>query len=214
MARIVCLAVSRKHSNFCVAGIDLKHNTWIYRHDGAIPEAMMALPGEKKPSLLDILEIPLADRQKSGDFQPENYYLDDKPWRKVGRVPVESLVGYTKLSRSVLHNYSDRISPYELNVFPKVCRSSLQLVECTNAVFFRDPRNSQAWRTTFTVFGHEYNLRITDPRSRKCAKQRADDFSAMFSYNQSHRAMALFIRYGAVLLQAGCRYHRASPCCL
>lgn len=167
MAEIVCLAVSRKHSHFCVAGIDLDRHAWVRpvsdRYDGAIPEEMMSLPGGKKPCLLDILEIPLAGRQTVGEFQPENWMLHDRPWRKVGQARIESLSRYAVLSRTALHNSSDRISPRELMALPKARRSSLQLVESSNAKFFCDPKNSQAWRARFTVFGHEYDFRVTDP---------------------------------------------------
>lgn len=133
MAEIICLAVSRKHNHFCVAGIDLERHAWVRpvsdRYDGAIPEEMMRLPGGEKPCLLDILEIPLTNRQSAGEFQPENWMLHDTPWRKVGQAKIESLSRYAMLSRTVLHNSSDRISPRELMALPKVGRSSLQLVE-------------------------------------------------------------------------------------
>ncbi|MEN6459412.1 MAG: hypothetical protein ABFC63_10840 [Thermoguttaceae bacterium] len=175
MARIVCLAVSRKHSHFCVAGIDMERHTWIRpvsdRCDGAIPEETMAIQGGEKPSLLDILEVPLAGQQTLGEYQPENWRLNDMPWRKIGQARVESLSKYASLSRTVLHNDTDRISPDELMALPRACRSSLQLIESSNVRFARDPKTSQAWRAGFTVFGHEYDLRVTDPVAEETLNQ-------------------------------------------
>jgi hypothetical protein len=82
MAQIICLANSRKHGNRCIAGLERATRRLIRPVstlcDGAIPPEAQRVNG-LDVSLLDVLEVPLADTGPDYGFQPENRLLIQEP---------------------------------------------------------------------------------------------------------------------------------------
>lgn len=88
---IVLLACSKKHNNYCVAGIDVESGEWvrIVSDDLAISEAVtaddMRFEDGTLPQLLDIVRVPVLERRPNY-YQPENYILDDRDyWSRIGK---------------------------------------------------------------------------------------------------------------------------------
>jgi len=81
--RIVVLANSWKHQDWCLAGIDLDTGKWVRPvtglDDGRVPEKSMKLDGYF-PKLLDILEIPLDSTGPDFCFESENRIILPGRW--------------------------------------------------------------------------------------------------------------------------------------
>jgi len=89
---IVLLACSKKHMNYCIAGIDIKNGEWvrIISNDAHIIEAVRAEDIRYEdgtfPQLLDIIRITVLEHRPNY-YQPENYLFDEQYyWSKIGRV--------------------------------------------------------------------------------------------------------------------------------
>ena len=87
---IVLLACSKKHNNYCVAGIDIRNGEWvrIVSDDQVISEAVraddMRFEDGALPQLLNIVRVPVLGRRPNY-YQPENYILDDRHyWSRIG----------------------------------------------------------------------------------------------------------------------------------
>ncbi|MEL1135056.1 hypothetical protein AAC978_07710 [Desulfitobacterium sp. THU1] len=88
---IVLLACSKKHNNYCVAGIDINNGEWIrvVSNNPHIVEAVtlddMRYEDGTLPELLDILSISFLEH-KPNYYQPENYLFDDSfYWERIGK---------------------------------------------------------------------------------------------------------------------------------
>ena len=88
---IILLACSKKHKNYCVAGIDIEKGEWvrIVSDDPVISEAVsaddMRFEDGTLPQLLDIVRVPVLGRRPNY-YQPENYILDGRYyWSRIGR---------------------------------------------------------------------------------------------------------------------------------
>ena len=83
MMRIVVLANSWKHHDWCLAGIDLDTGKWVRPvtglDDGRIPQTAMKLGGYF-PELLDVLEIPLDSTGPDFGFESENRTILSGLW--------------------------------------------------------------------------------------------------------------------------------------
>jgi len=167
MARIICLANSRKLSHRCIAGIYPETGLWVRpvstRPDRAITWAMRNV-GRDEPRLLDLLEIPLGRPRPDEGMQPENRLLRDGKWEKVGEVAPEDVCQYCEAGGLLFHNADDCVPWDEVQRLPPAKRKSLQLVECHDARFWQtvSSRNKPQARVSFS-YGHtRYDLAVTD----------------------------------------------------
>jgi hypothetical protein len=91
---IVCLANSRKLSNWCVAGVRTDGGGWVRPVSGgpggALSAAQVTLDTGKRAQLLDIIEIEML-RPAPQCHQPENWLIADRRWRRVGTCTQERL---------------------------------------------------------------------------------------------------------------------------
>ena len=85
---ILCLAASRKHGGYCIAGKDIKTGEWIRpvssRPDEEISNNECTMRNGTQATLLDIIEIPLL-REIPSSYQSENHLIDPSgKWMKKG----------------------------------------------------------------------------------------------------------------------------------
>ena len=101
--RIVCLANSRKLSGRCIAGRewnDGQVGQWVRpvsaRENQGLSKNERQYEDGSDPRVLDIIDLPLLDRQPE-DCQTENWLLDpESDWRKVGRLASSDLPALTE----------------------------------------------------------------------------------------------------------------------
>ena len=88
ITRIVVLANSWKHHDWCLAGIDLDTGKWVRPvtslDDGRVPKTSMKLDGYF-PALLDVLEIPLDSTGPDFGFESENRTILPGRWYRRDR---------------------------------------------------------------------------------------------------------------------------------
>jgi hypothetical protein len=170
VTRIICLANSWKRGERCIAGISTTKEQWIRPvsdlPDGRIPKEIRQIGGTE-PSLLDILEIPLAKTGPDYGFETENISILPGKWQRVGHVPPAYLLKYCSKEEYILHNDLRHVEVPFLQSLPVSQRHSLQLVE---AVQFsvRTLRTvyegSQKWEGTIVTKNNQrLTTTITDP---------------------------------------------------
>src|SRR4051812_13996689 len=86
---IVCLANSKKHGDYCFAGIDVKTRQWVRPtgrgEHGAVRRDEQRLEDRKLAAPLDVVRIPLG-RPAEAPGQPENRRLVPGKWTRAGRL--------------------------------------------------------------------------------------------------------------------------------
>lgn len=99
--RIVCLANSRKHGRFCIAGVEIGWKgellNWIRpvgtAEDGALYLNDMRCQDGGEPKLLDIVQIPLFSHFPKS-HQPENWAIESgRRWNRQGKVEFAAIAG-------------------------------------------------------------------------------------------------------------------------
>jgi|WetSurMetagenome_2_1015567.scaffolds.fasta_scaffold217681_2 hypothetical protein len=168
MAKIVCLANSRKHGNRCVAGLH-RASRHLLRPVSSLPDGAISIDkqrvGGQDVSLLDIIEIPLEDSGPDYGFQPENRSLRDGPWRRVGRATAAEMVEFCETGAIVLHNNTDRVPWRFLQGLDQTRWKSLQLVRADSVRFYLKTsyRGNPQVRANFCCGGSGfYDLVVTD----------------------------------------------------
>jgi hypothetical protein len=169
MTRIVVLANSWKHQDWCLAGIDLDTGKWVRPvtdlDDGRVPETFMKLGGYF-PELLDVLQIPLDSTGPDFGFESENRTILPGRWFLQDRKTPANIEMYAKRPYYVLHNHRKYITPTQLRQKPFEKRLTLQLLRVDNFKV-RDARRESDdkpnWKGTILSGGREIELPITDP---------------------------------------------------
>jgi len=167
--RIAVLANSWKHSDWCVAGIELTTGKWVRPvtelEDGRVPKRAMKTGGHF-PQLRDILDIPLDASGNDFGFACENRTLLSGAWHWHGKIEVEELLPYAERPDCILHNHRRYVTPQEMSEKPVEQRSTLQLIRVDNFTV-RDRRRSASekhqWQGVIVSAGRELELNITDP---------------------------------------------------
>ena len=177
--RILCLAISRKLSGRCVAGMELFGEQtlgWIRpvsaREHGEVSEQERQYEDGSDPRLLDILDIPLLEARPK-EYQQENWLLDpDSYWQRVDRASWSDL---ERIADPIMplwidgfHTYNGRNDTISL-ADAAALTSSLQLIRVnslTLSVFkpgeaFGNPKRRVQGR--FIHRETEYWLWVTDP---------------------------------------------------
>ncbi len=169
MTRLVVLANSWKHSDWCIAGIALETGAWVRPvtdlDDGRVPKSAMRLDGYF-PKLLDIIELPLAPTGPDYGFEKENRTLLPGPWRRHGNMRPQDLLAYARPADTLLHNDAPYVSLDVLQQKKRAEQTSLQLIAVDNfrARQARKRTTGDAtWQGLFSAGGREQAIRITDP---------------------------------------------------
>ncbi len=169
LTRIVVLANSWKHHDWCIAGIDLDTGKWVRPvtdlDDGRVPRTAMKLDG-CFPALLDVLEIPLAPTGPDYDFESENRSILPGPWRHDGALRPQDLHRYIERPPCILHNHNRYVTPAEMQQKPFAERITLQLIH-VDRLRIRDARQNPAgrhiWKGIVPSGGRCLEANITDP---------------------------------------------------
>jgi hypothetical protein len=174
--RIICLANSKKLDEQCVAGIDMIRGSWVrpvcddlYPEDGRIPMSITLVNDkgmERKPELLDILEIPLATTGNDFSFASENLTILNGKWQFINRTTTENVISYCKNYPHILHNPHKYVTVDYLKSLPKQERRTLQLVYVREFLVTPQERAGRiSWRGTIQAANGQKltDIPITDP---------------------------------------------------
>ena len=169
MMRIVVLANSWKHHDWCLAGIDLDTGKWVRPvtglDDGRIPQTAMKLGGYF-PELLDVLEIPLDSTGPDFGFESENRTILSGLWYLQDKMMPKDIERYAKQPYYVLHNKKKYVTTGELQQKSFEKRVTLQLIRVGNFEV-RDTRrktiDKHNWKGVILSGGRELEVGITDP---------------------------------------------------
>ncbi|MEU9502159.1 hypothetical protein [Streptomyces sp. NPDC048196] len=172
--KLVCLANSRKHGGRCVAGIEIKSNSWIRpvssRPGHEVSAAERQYPSGAEPGLLDIVSMRLIKPKPIG-FHRENWLVDSSVrWQKKGQIGWDELClleePSTRLWRNGYHTNAgnnDRVPADQEGTVME----SLKLIRVDEATIQVDhPWSNDARPTVRAQFQHAgsvYSLRVTDP---------------------------------------------------
>ncbi|MBD3879080.1 MAG: hypothetical protein SR1Q5_05280 [Quinella sp. 1Q5] len=137
--KLVILAVSAKHNNFCVAGVDIDSGKWIRpiseraEFEEAVPLEDLKYPDGSHVELLDVVEIKFSDQSADNPIQPENFFYNQKYfWQKVGRVTLQEVIdrrGYDLRDKIF---YNNERSIFGADVEKVSTRESLLLLPVEN----------------------------------------------------------------------------------
>jgi ATP-dependent DNA helicase RecQ len=170
VARIICLANSRKHGAHCVAGIDPETGRWIRPvsglDDGRLSREMRLVDG-REPELLEILRIPVAYKGPDYGYESENHLLLPGPWVSEGKISHEELLHYRSTEPHVLHNPDRHLTVEFMQSLPFHERRTLQMVETGRFSAFHtglSEHGGHKWHGSLvTSTGARLTARITDP---------------------------------------------------
>ena len=169
MTRMVVLANSWKHHDWCLAGINLDTGNWVRPvtdlDDGRVPKTSMKLGGYF-PALLDVLEIPLDSTGPDFGFESENRTILPGRWHQQGKMTPKEVEKYAKRTYYVLHNRRKYVTPGELQQKPFEKRVTLQLVRVNSFTVCdarKKPTDRHSWKGVISSGGREIEVGITDP---------------------------------------------------
>jgi len=168
--RIICLANSYKHTDRCIAGIDLETGKWVRPvsdlDDGRVPQKIRLIDG-KEPELLDILCIPLSDTGPDFGIESENRLILPGKWLREEKASVTDVCRYCKNEKHILHSTDKFVSPKYLASLHPEKRITLQLVETEEFSVKPKPRDigGDQWLGSLKAKnGAELNkVSVTDP---------------------------------------------------
>ena len=160
---IVILAKSAKHSNYCVAGIELSTNKWIrpISHDKTIEDAVTAAEltysDNTEAQIFDVVEIEFEDTPAQNKIQPENSFFKNSTWKKFcswNLSDVEKFCGFDSTDL-IFYDTSRRL---ELSTLENVNRQkSLLILPIENISIVTEIRNDEKkFQANFSYGGVNY----------------------------------------------------------
>jgi len=165
---VLCLANSKKLTDRCVAGIDVRTGQWVRPvsrtgDHGAVPFQERQIE-RSEPQLLDLIEMDLAYEGPTGfDYchARENRWIDPSPWRRMGRARPDDIQRYCCSEELILHSSSKFTRPDVIEAKPLAQRHTLELRQVNELKVRRDGKQ---WRCSFvTPSGiHATDLPVTD----------------------------------------------------
>jgi ATP-dependent DNA helicase RecQ len=178
-ARIICLANSRKHSGWCIAGkefIGRRVGGWIRpvsgETTGELAQADITLPTGSVPRLLDIIGIRLCGSCPH-TYQTENHRVADERWSWHGTLPpaeVQQLCDEVdRLWINGYHSRTGRNDRIPLDQARRTLSSSLLFI-CPEELCIsveEDLKGLPRVRAQFNYKGERYGLAVTDPAIEK-----------------------------------------------
>jgi hypothetical protein len=167
--RIIVLANSWKHTDWCLAGIETSTGKWVRPvtdlDDGRVRKSDIKLGG-RFPEICDVLDVPLARTGPDFGFANENRTILPGEWRLHTKADVKELFRYVKQPYYILHNRRKYVAPEEMQRKPFALRTTLQLIRAHHFVV-RDKATTAAerhqWQGIVLSGGRELELNITDP---------------------------------------------------
>ncbi|OHB62841.1 MAG: hypothetical protein A2Y77_16790 [Planctomycetes bacterium RBG_13_62_9] len=167
--RIIVLANSLKHTDSCLAGLDISTGKWVRPvtnlNDGRVRKSDMKI-GSHSPQLLDILDIPLDVTGPDFGFESENRTILPGQWYLRGRADVNDALKYAKRPRCILHNDWKYVTIEEMKGKAFEDRTTLELIH-VNDFTIRDVESpspeKRSWKGLVLSGGRVLQLPITDP---------------------------------------------------
>ena len=177
---VVCLVNSRRWGGYCFAGKELdkyETNSWIRpvasEETGELSSSIQRYECGEKPSLLDVVRLPLKKQQKRNTvgFQTENWILDlSEKWKKVGEIEFNQVNKYVDDTGGVLwFNMKDgKNDKVPINEAESIS-NSIYLIEVSklHVTVYYDFRGRKKCRAKFEYRDNSYNLKVTDPEIEK-----------------------------------------------
>ncbi len=163
---IIILTKSKKHSGYCVAGIDFETGEWIrlvssdIETEGAVPNETLQLSNGETLEIYDIITCRLL-KSCGTMVQPENWLYDEKvKWKKIGKSNLNEVVrkhGYD--SMNCIFESEDTKLPAEW----QFCGNpSLCLLKVEDASVWVKTFEKKSISLNFTYKGIQYNyMRIS-----------------------------------------------------
>jgi hypothetical protein len=152
---VLCLANSKKLSERCVAGIDVRTGEWVRPvsrtgDHGAVPFRERQVD-RSEPQVLDLIQMDLAYEGPAG-FEychaRENRWIDPAPWRRIARAAPSDLERYCSTDDCVLHSWNKYTRPEVIEAKPLSQRHTLELRRVNQ---LQVQRNSNSWRCSFVT---------------------------------------------------------------
>lgn len=152
---VLCLANSKKLTDRCVAGIDIRTGKWVRPVSrtgdrGAVPFQERQID-QAEPQLLDLIEMDLAHDGPTGfDYchAHENRWIDPYPWRRIGRGSPGDIRRYCCTETSILHSPGKFTRPDVIEAKPLAQRHTLELRQVNQLQLRRD---GNQWRCSFVT---------------------------------------------------------------
>ena len=170
----ICLANSVKEQGRCVADLRMDNKGWIRpvseAPGGTLFRPTYVLDNGEQAALLDVIRVSVSS-PRTEPHQPENWVLENKQWRILGRLPPteawERLRRFLVSGPNLLGGRTDRLDYAAIQQNP--VRASLALIEPSQVswVITTSTRGNRQTRARFSLAGASYDLSITDPKWRQ-----------------------------------------------
>lgn len=177
---IIILTKSKKHSGYCIAGINYSTGEWIRlisndkKTEGAVFEKDLIYSDNTKVEIYDIIKVNVI-KYSPTIVQSENWLYDDNiKWRKIGESNLSEIIlkhGYDK-PKYIFGNCNQSIDEKDLNL----CENSLALINVENAHFYNKTfDNRQRIQINFTYNKNNYYyFKITQENAIEYYKNKTD----------------------------------------
>ena len=165
--RMIVLANSWKHGDYCLAGIDIRARKWVRPvtdlADGRVPIEAMKLNGYF-PKLLDVVQLPLAEAGPDFGFACENRSILPGKWSLLGQVKPRQIMQFVEKPRYILHGSGKTVKPSALKKMPFERRRTLQLVLVEGmTIRSKNVLGVKTWMATIQSGGKPLEVNVTDP---------------------------------------------------
>ena len=159
---IICLANSRRYGGRCIAGKEVNpdgsYGEWVRPVTSEASEQIEESIG-KNFNLLDIIKIPIKDKQNNEGHQKENWLVDDsREWQRVGSRDYDEAKKALDLEPPQWVVEGTDSSKGVNDQFKGEAESSLCLIQVNNFT----AEKSEGYRAIFCFHSKKYDLRITD----------------------------------------------------
>ncbi len=158
---IIVLTKSKKHSGYCVAGIDYETGEWIRlvssytETEGAVPRKDVLFPDGKTLEVYDIITCRLL-KPCGTIVQPENWLYDENvKWKRIGKSNLDEVIkihGYD--SMDYIFENGDIKLPADWKFYGE---PSLCLLKVEEAYVWVKTFEEKKVSLNFTYHGHRYN---------------------------------------------------------
>ena len=189
---VVCLAKSRKHGGYCIAVKTASRSGGSYwiRPTGSFPGGALEdreiyLDDGTSANPLDLLKIPLREKDNGIAFQTENYRtVPEIPWKKEGICPFEKLGELADHPETLWEN--GHSSGGGLNDFvpASMLRGTAQSIFLIRPLTLRleteaprEPGCPLSVRAVFIYRGIGYKLKVTDIRFRNMERREIESLN-------------------------------------
>jgi len=170
--RIVCLGLSYKHDNVCVAGRDLNTRQWIrpvfHHNQRCIPFNNCVCNNRKKLELLDVVDVTVTQHCPSGCHNEDYLVAKQNPFVYVGKYSgslhelIDSPQELWYNGDSSMYGINDRVNTKLADTLYNFSLCFITLDKLTVMVNFEEFKNGKKVRGDFTYNGVKYRFAITD----------------------------------------------------